>query len=51
LKGAKRLALQQFMPENAYSSEYKAAKPYSVETLWRFAIILKAFAGEVIVRA
>jgi hypothetical protein len=43
LKDAKLLALQQFIPENAYSAEYKAIKPYDAETIRRFAETLKPY--------
>jgi hypothetical protein len=43
VRDAKRLALQQFVPENAYSAEYKAVKPYDAETIRRFAETLKPY--------
>lgn len=50
VRGAERFAVQQFVAENAYSADYRAAKPYDVEELQRFARILKAYVEEVIVR-
>jgi len=50
VKDAKRLALQQFIPENAYSAEYKAIKPYDAETIHRFAEALKPYVKTVLCR-
>ena len=48
LKDAKRLALQQFIPENAYSAEYKAIKPYDAEIIRHFAEVLRPYVKTVL---
>jgi len=49
-RGAERLILQQFFPENAYEGCFKQLNPYSVEILHLFASILRNYVNEVLVR-
>lgn len=48
--GAKRFALQQFIPENALDERFRRIKPYPPETLKRFSKIIEKYVGEVILR-
>jgi pyruvate formate lyase activating enzyme len=50
VKGARRYALQQFVPDNARTAAYRKKKPYKREKVEEFAAILKPVVGEVILR-
>ncbi len=50
LKGARRLVLQQFVPENARSTAYRQKKPYSLEDAERMRAEIAGFVGEVKLR-
>ncbi|MEM3566270.1 MAG: anaerobic ribonucleoside-triphosphate reductase activating protein [Candidatus Bathyarchaeia archaeon] len=49
-KGAKTYALQQFIPGDTLSEEYKNLKPYSPEILGKYAEILQKYVRTVITR-
>ena len=50
IKGAKKLALQNFVSENAYSKELQSVKPYSLEDGERFKGIASKYVEKVILR-
>ncbi|MBS7637106.1 anaerobic ribonucleoside-triphosphate reductase activating protein [Candidatus Bathyarchaeota archaeon] len=50
VKGAKNYALQQFIPGDTLSEGYMNLKPYSPDTITRFAEILRKYAEKVILR-
>ncbi|MBS7621090.1 anaerobic ribonucleoside-triphosphate reductase activating protein [Candidatus Bathyarchaeota archaeon] len=50
VKGAKNYALQQFIPGDTLSEGYMNLKPYSPDTIARFAEILRKYAEKVILR-
>jgi len=47
VQGARLLVLQQFIPENAYSPEYRAARPYNAEEILRMAEAAKPYVKKV----
>jgi pyruvate formate lyase activating enzyme len=50
IKGAKTLALQQFIPKDTLDKHYKTIKPYKPEKIQEFAEILKKYSTKVIIR-
>lgn len=48
--GAKRFALQQFIPENSLSEEYRRIKPYPENIIRKFSKIIEKYVKEVILR-
>ena len=50
VKGAKRLALQQFIPDDTLDRSFSKVKPYPAETIKRFAKVMGRYVGEVILR-
>jgi pyruvate formate lyase activating enzyme len=49
-KGAKTFALQQFIPESTLDKNLKMLKPYSPETIKKFAESMKEYVGNIILR-
>ncbi|MBS7639753.1 MAG: anaerobic ribonucleoside-triphosphate reductase activating protein [Candidatus Bathyarchaeia archaeon] len=50
IRGAKRFALQQFIPEDALDERFRRIQPYPPEKIRRFSEIMKKYVGEVILR-
>ncbi|MEM2104741.1 MAG: anaerobic ribonucleoside-triphosphate reductase activating protein [Candidatus Bathyarchaeia archaeon] len=50
VKGAKNYALQQFIPGDSLSQEYRDVKPYPPETLERYMKILQEYVDNIITR-
>lgn len=50
VKEAKRLAFQQFIPENALDERFRGIKPYEPKIIERFSEIMKKYVKEVILR-
>ena len=50
VKGARKYALQQFVPENARSVALRRKKPYRREAVMKMAEVLKPAVGEVVLR-
>ncbi len=50
IRGAKRLALQQFIPGDTLDKRFSKIKPYSEKTITRFADRLREYVDEVILR-
>jgi pyruvate formate lyase activating enzyme len=50
VKGAKSLALQQFIPEDTLDKTFKTAKPYSPETITGFAETMKKYVETIVLR-
>ncbi|MEM1674891.1 MAG: anaerobic ribonucleoside-triphosphate reductase activating protein [Candidatus Bathyarchaeia archaeon] len=48
--GAKRFALQQFIPENSLNEEYRRIKPYSENMIRKLAKTMEKYVKEVILR-
>ncbi len=51
VKGAKTHALQQFVPQDTLDKRLECLKPYSPEVIREFAITLRKYAEDVLVRA
>jgi pyruvate formate lyase activating enzyme len=49
-KGAKAFALQQFIPEDTLDTNFKAVKPYSPETVSKFAESIKNYVEKTTIR-
>jgi len=50
IKGARRFAFQQFVPEDALDERFRRIQPYSPEIIRRFSEIMKKYVDEVILR-
>ncbi|MBS7654428.1 MAG: anaerobic ribonucleoside-triphosphate reductase activating protein [Candidatus Bathyarchaeia archaeon] len=50
VKGAKRFAFQQFIPENALDERFREIKPYEPKIIEHFSEIMKKYVKEVILR-
>ena len=50
IKGAKRFAFQQFVPEDTLDRAFNSVKPYPPETIMHFADIMKDYVDEIILR-
>jgi pyruvate formate lyase activating enzyme len=50
VKGARRFAFQQFIPEDALDERLRRIQPYSPEIIRRFSEIMKKYVNEVILR-
>jgi len=50
-KGARRFALQQFVPENAYEERFRRMKPFTAEELRELAATVERHVTEVLIRA
>ncbi|MBS7625109.1 MAG: anaerobic ribonucleoside-triphosphate reductase activating protein [Candidatus Bathyarchaeia archaeon] len=50
VKGARRFAFQQFVPENAFDEKFRALQPYPIETIKIFSEIMRKYVNEVILR-
>lgn len=50
VKGAKRFAFQQFIPENALDVRFRKIRPYSPDVIKRFSKIMEKYVDEVILR-
>ena len=50
VRGAKRFAFQQFIPDNALDVRFRKIQPYPPETIKRFAKIMNKYVNEVILR-
>ncbi|MEM1507013.1 MAG: anaerobic ribonucleoside-triphosphate reductase activating protein [Candidatus Bathyarchaeia archaeon] len=50
VKGAKRFAFQQFIPEDVLDENFRSVQPYPFETIKRFSEIMKKYVNEVILR-
>jgi pyruvate formate lyase activating enzyme len=50
VKGAKTLALQQFIPEDTLDKTFKNVKPYSPETIAGFAETMKKYVERIVLR-
>ncbi|MBS7647886.1 anaerobic ribonucleoside-triphosphate reductase activating protein [Candidatus Bathyarchaeota archaeon] len=49
-KGAENYALQQFIPGDTLSEEYKNIQPYPLDILGKYAEILKKYVGNIVTR-
>ncbi len=50
VRGAKRFAFQQFIPDDALEERFRKIHPYPPETIKRFSEIMKKYVNEVILR-
>ncbi|MEM2341510.1 MAG: anaerobic ribonucleoside-triphosphate reductase activating protein [Candidatus Bathyarchaeia archaeon] len=50
VRGAKRFALQQFIPEDALDEKFRRVQPYPPEIIKQFSEIMKKYVDEVILR-
>ncbi len=50
VKGAKKVALQQFVPEDTLDKRFRSVKPYAPEKVQEFAETLKQYAEKVVLR-
>jgi pyruvate formate lyase activating enzyme len=50
VRGARRFAFQQFIPEDALDEKFRRIHPYSPEVIKRFSEIMKKYVNEVILR-
>ncbi|MEM1515817.1 MAG: anaerobic ribonucleoside-triphosphate reductase activating protein [Candidatus Bathyarchaeia archaeon] len=50
VEGARRFALQQFIPDNAMQEDFRKIRPYSESTIKQFSKIMEKYVKEVILR-
>lgn len=50
VRGAKRFAFQQFIPDDALEESFRSIQPYPPETIRRFSKIMENYVNEVILR-